>query len=52
MTVEITVEVAGPYADMLHELRENSETDVDDDLRTLLEDSIHDGYQTVIGLEE
>jgi hypothetical protein len=48
MTEEIIIQVADPYADMLKELRENSDTDVDDDFRTLLEDSIHDGYQTVV----
>jgi len=49
MTEEIIIQVADPYADMLEELRENSDTDIGDDIRTLLEDSIHDGYQTVVG---
>jgi len=45
MTETIEVEVGGPYAGMLEELREVGESDPDTDLRQLVEDAIHNGYQ-------
>lgn len=44
-TVEVTV--GEPYVDMLAELREAGESDPDEDLRWLVEDAIHNGYQQV-----
>jgi len=45
MTEKIEVAIGDPYATMLAELRETSESSVDDDLTNLLEDAIHNGYQ-------
>jgi len=47
MTQTIEVEVGEPYVQMLDELREVAETDPDDDLRQLVEEAIHNGYQEV-----
>lgn len=43
MTLEI--ELSEPYEAMLEELRENGQSDPDADLRQLVEDAIHNGYQ-------
>jgi len=45
MTETIEIEVGDPYARMLAELREVGESDPDVDLRQLVEDAIHNGYQ-------
>jgi hypothetical protein len=45
MTETIEIEVGDPYVRMLSELREVGETDPDADLRRLIEDAIHNGYQ-------
>jgi len=41
----ITIELSEPYEAMLEELREDGESDPDADLRQLVEDAIHNGYQ-------
>jgi hypothetical protein len=43
MTLEI--ELSEPYERMLEELRQNGQSDPDADLRQLVEDAIHNGYQ-------
>ena len=47
MTLEI--ELSEPYEEMLEELRENGQSDPDDDLRELVEEAIHNGYQQLQG---
>jgi len=42
---EITVEIGKPYQEMLETLRQNGESDPDADIRQLVEDAIHNGYQ-------
>jgi len=42
---EITVEIGKPYEAMLEELRQNGQSDPDADIRQLVEDAIHNGYQ-------
>jgi len=43
MTLEI--ELSEPHEAMLEALREDGETDADADIRRLVEDAIHNGYQ-------
>jgi len=45
MTETLTITVGEPYAAMLAELREMDGADPDSDLRELVEDAIHNGYQ-------
>ena len=45
MTETIEITVGDPYARMLDELRDVGESDPDADLRQLVEDAIHNGYQ-------
>jgi len=47
MTDTIDVEVGDPYVHMLEELREHGDSDPDEDLRQLVENAIHNGYQQV-----
>jgi hypothetical protein len=39
------IDLAEPYQSMLDELRESAESDPDADIRRLVEDAIHSGYQ-------
>jgi len=48
----LTIELSDPYEAMLEELRENGQSDPDADLRELVEEAIHNGYQQFQGLEE
>ena len=43
MTVNIDIDP--PYQEMLSELRERGESDPDADLKRLVENATHDGYQ-------
>jgi len=45
MTETIEIEVGDPYAEMLAALRQVGESNPDADLRQLVEDAIHNGYQ-------
>jgi len=49
MTETIEIEVGTHYKGMLEELREVGESDPDADIRQLVEDAIHNGYQQVGG---
>lgn len=42
---ELTIEIGEPYAEMLEALRAESQSDPDADIRRLVEDAIHNGYQ-------
>jgi hypothetical protein len=41
----LTIELSEPYEAMLEELRKNGQSNPDADLRQLVEDAIHNGYQ-------
>jgi len=46
---EITVEIGKPYQEMLEELRGRGASDPDEDIKQLVEDAIHNGYQQMQG---
>jgi hypothetical protein len=45
MTETVEIEVGEPYQEMLETLRQHGESDPDEDLRQIVEDAIHNGYQ-------
>ena len=48
MTETVEVQVSEHHAAMLAELREIGESNPDDDLRQLVENAIHNGYQQTV----
>lgn len=45
MTDTLSIDLSDPYYRMLEELRETGESDPDADIKQLVEDAIHNGYQ-------
>lgn len=45
----VTIEIEQPYAGMIRELRTELDTEaVDDDIRQLIQDAVHNSYQQLI----
>ena len=42
---ELTIHIGEPYQQMLEELRQNGDSNPDADIKQLVEDAIHNGYQ-------
>jgi len=49
---EITIEIGKPYEAMLEKLRQNGQSDPDADIRKIVEDAIHNGYQQSQAVQE
>jgi len=45
MSETVEIEIAEPYHGMLEKLRQRAESNPDADLRQMVEDAIHNGYQ-------
>jgi len=43
----LQIEIGEPYKEMLEVLREHGDSDPDADLRALVENAIHNGYQQI-----
>lgn len=48
MTKTLEIDIGEPYKKMLEELEKKSDGDPRNDLRRLVEQGIHDGYQQVV----